>query len=155
MTKKTIIKPKREQKGPGGRPSEYDPSFVKKVDEYLANAVDKVIAIPGTGFRTEVQLPKREGFAKYLGVTRQTLDNWSKEYPEFFDALERIDAEQKDRVINKGLSGDYNPTIAKLILSANHGMAEKSSQEISGKDGGPIDSNLTIRFVKTDGEEEA
>ena len=30
------------------------------------------------------------------------------------------------------LSGDYNPTIAKLVLSANHGMAEKQEIEQSG-----------------------
>lgn len=121
-------------KHPGGRPSEYDPVFAGMVDEYLAEATDEIVPVPGSGFRTKVKLPKREGFAKFLGYPRQTLDNWAKEHEEFFDALARIDLEQKERVIDKGLSGDYNPTIAKLILSANHGMAEKSEnkQEQSG-----------------------
>jgi curved DNA-binding protein CbpA len=39
--------------------------------------------------------------------------------------LKKILDEQKQRLLNKGASGEYNSTIAKLILSANHGMAEK------------------------------
>jgi hypothetical protein len=115
-------------KHPGGRPSKYDPSFVQKVDEYLTKCKDKKIGMRGL----EVKLPKREGFAIFLRVTRQTLDNWSKEHPEFFDALSKIDLEQKERLINSGLSGAYNPTIAKLVLSANHGMADKIEEKQDG-----------------------
>jgi hypothetical protein len=98
------------------------------VDEYLTKCKDKKIGMRGL----EVKLPKREGFAIFLRVTRQTLDNWSKEHTEFFDALSKIDLEQKERLINSGLSGAYNPTIAKLVLSANHGMVEKSETALSG-----------------------
>lgn len=136
-------------KHPGGRPSEYDPKFVDLVDTYLALATDTIVVVAGSGFRTEVKLPKREGFAKFLGYPRQTLDNWAKEHPEFFDALERIDAEQRERLIDKGLSGDYNPTIAKLILSANHGMAEKS--ESKNEHSGNVSFNLTDLLHKANG----
>lgn len=106
--------------GPG-RPSEYDPAFVAKVEEYIASCQDDA--------HGNVNLPKREGLAKFFLVTRQTLDNWSKEHPDFFDALERLDAEQKERLIDRSLSSRYNPTIAKLLLSANHGMAEKTESK--------------------------
>ena len=40
------------------------------------------------------------------------------------------------RLLNSGLGGQYNATIAKLVLAANHGMSDK--QEISGADGKPL-----------------
>jgi len=122
----TTLKPVPEEKHPGGRPSEYDPSVCHKLVQYVGECQDFY-----DGQRVQVKLPKREGFAKYLGVTRQTLDNWANQHPEFFDALSRLDAEQKERLIDNGLAGHYNPTIAKLLLSANHGMAEKSQQDIT------------------------
>lgn len=122
---------------PLGRPTLYDPTFCQKVDEYLLTCVDT---------EGNVRLPKREGFAKYLNVTRQTIDNWSKEYPEFFDALSKIDLEQKDRLVDNGLAGKYNSTIAKLVLSANHGMAEKTDTDITSK-GDKIDA-VAVQLVR-------
>lgn len=128
-------------KHPGGRPTKYDPSFVKKVDEYLKKCTDKRV-----GNRLKVKLPKREGFAIFLGVTRQTVDNWGEEHKEFFDALAKIDLEQKNRLFDNGLSGDYNSTIAKLILSSNHGMAEKSEQDLTSK--GQKITGITVKFIE-------
>ncbi len=121
-------------KGPG-RPSEYDPSFVQKVDEYLATCVDaeREVKGKGEGYAIIVRLPKLEGFARFLNVSRQSLNNWAEQHPEFLDALERIKIEQKERLIDNGLSGDYNPTIAKLVLSSDHGMAEKSDVTSDGE----------------------
>lgn len=77
-----------------------------------------------------------------------TLSEWEEEYPEFSRALSKIDKEQKERLINNGLSGDYNSTIAKLILSANHGMAEKTEQDI--KTNGKEIQGLAVSFIKPD-----
>ena len=54
-----------------GRPDAYDPLFCELVEELGAQ---------GKSF-TQI--------AVKLGVTRQTLHNWSRRYPEFFDALVR------------------------------------------------------------------
>ena len=116
---------------PGGRPSEYREIYISKVDEYLATCEDEYTGIGKDGLRLKVKLPTIEGFAQYLDVSKKSLYNWRDQHEEFLHALERIELEQKQRLLNCGLSGDYNPTIAKLVLSANHGMAEKSETDIT------------------------
>lgn len=132
-----------------GRPTKYegDEIMVAKVEEYLATCVDKEREID-KGYKIIVKLPKREGLALFLDVDMGTLSEWEEEYPEFSRALSKIDKEQKERLINNGLSGDYNSTIAKLILSANHGMAEKTEQDI--KTNGKEIQGLAVSFIKPD-----
>ena len=45
----------------------------------------------------------------------------------------KIKQEQKERLADNGLAGKYNPTIAKLILSANHDMREKVDTDVTSK----------------------
>lgn len=122
------------KKRPVGRPSGYDSTFIQKVDEYLELRQDQEVDVQATDkqgkdiytSKIKVNLPTVEGFAAFIGVNKTTLYEWEKIHPEFSNALESIRTEQHARLIDNGLSGDYNPTIAKLILSSNHGMAEKS-----------------------------
>lgn len=58
-----------DQPHAGGRPSAYDPAFCQVVEDALAQGFSLAVA------------------AGDVGVTRQTLDNWTKEHPEFFDAV--------------------------------------------------------------------
>lgn len=119
---------------PAGRPEEYKEEYISKVDEYIKENQDEYEEYHKTrGDKSDtferiikVKLPSVEGFAYYLDVSKKSLYNWSKEYPEFLHALGKIEKEQQKRLINGGLSGEYNSTIAKLILSANHGMREKT-----------------------------
>ena len=89
--------------------------------------------------KLNVKLPSIEGLARYLGVSRDTLYEWAKEHEEFSDILEIVRAEQADRLINNGLAGDYNPTIAKLLLH-KHGYSDKT--ELTGDGGGPIEQRV-------------
>ena len=61
---------------------------------------------------------------------------------DFLHALEKIENLQGKILQNKGLLGEFNPTITKLMLSANHGMREKSDITSDDK---PIEGN-TITF---------
>ena len=111
-----------------GRPSSYDRKFIKSVDKYLeANQDEEVEVVKqrGAGGKYEmletkltVKLPTHEGFAMYIGVNPTTLYEWEKKHPQFSKSLRKIKTEQQQRLLNKGLSGLYNPTIAKLILSS-------------------------------------
>lgn len=137
-----------------GRPSKYLEEYINKVDEYLELHQDT--ELEKVGLRSEkgyekidyilrVNLPTIEGFARFLGVNKTTLYEWEKNYEEFSNALDKIRVEQQTRLINEGLAGNYNPTIAKLILSSNHGMREKTDTDITsnGKDLQPV----LVKFI--------
>ena len=99
-----------------GRPSKFAESLVKAKD-YLMGGYETVGDV----------VPSVAGLACYLGVSRKTVYEWVKESADLSDTLEGILAMQENKLINKGLNGDFNPTITKLML-ANHGYSEK--QEI-------------------------
>lgn len=132
----------------GGRPSKYEEVFIEKVDEYLELHQDKEIHVVKQSSdkyemfdnKLKVDLPTIEGFASFLGVNKTSLYEWEKEHEGFSNALDKIRQEQQKRLINNGLSGDYNPTIAKLILSANHGMREKTETDVTS-------AGLAIQFA--------
>ena len=124
----------------GGRPSEYKKEYIASVDEYLEQYKD-------LGDTT----PTKEGFAIFIGTTKPTIYAWAEKHEEFLYALEKIESQQGRDLQNNGLSGKFNSTITKLMLSANHDMREKSDittagnslidaeeqiDKIYGKDGG-------------------
>ena len=104
-----------------GRPTNYDPDFCNKVDEYLELCKDSKSELG-----IKVQLPTFEGFMQFIDVPSRTFYDWKSQHEDFSQSLDKILFEQKQRLLNMGLSGDYNSTIAKLILSANHNMKEKN-----------------------------
>lgn len=136
-----MTKAKVGKKNKGGRPLEYSPDYVGEAYKYLERCQDIEDEFHKTrGEKSDtfertltVQLPTIEGFALFLKVSVKSLYSWSEQFPEFLQALETIKATQKERLIEKGLSGDYNPTIAKLILSSNHGMVERVDKTTDGK----------------------
>jgi hypothetical protein len=123
-----------------GRPDEFKKEYIEKVDEYLETQQDEefdIVKSSGKGGETyerkiKVRLPTVEGFALFLDVSKRVLYDWEKKHPSFLHALNKIRTEQKKRLVNMGLSGDYNPTIAKLILSSNHDMREGSDITTGG-----------------------
>lgn len=120
-----------------GRPTEYKEEYVGMADHYLAICED---TLTERG-KLQVKLPTLEGFAVYIGVNKSSLYEWEKKHANFSDALTKIRTEQKERLLNMGLSGDYNSTIAKLVLSANHGMAEKTEVKEES------DVNITYKWA--------
>lgn len=122
--------PKGNKKTTGnkvGRPLEYGPEMIEKAKKYLEECQDSV-----KNGKIEVKFPNKGGMAIYLGVNRDTLFDWAEKYPEFSDIMKELMAKQEEKLLNGGLSGNYNSTIAKLILS-KHGY--RDAQEITGKDG--------------------
>jgi hypothetical protein len=129
---------------PGGRPSDYNDKTVDKVVEYLETyrELDQVI-------------PTIMGLARFLGVTTQTLHEWKQheDKKEFSSVLRQLMDLQGESLINKGITGEFNSTIAKLILT-KHGYHEKSQVEHMGEGGGPVRSEYVITPVKAKDEPE-
>jgi len=132
-----------ERRNYDGRPTKYKESFVQEVDKYLEKKHDEYI-VQNDREKLKVKLPTIEDFAfNHLGVHHSTVWDWGKKYPQFSKALDKIREEQRQRLLEKGLSNDYNSTIAKLILSSNHGMKER--QDVTSGDE-PLPENK-IQFV--------
>lgn len=105
-----------------GRPTKYEESFIQEVDVYIEKDIAKG------------DLPTVYGLALHLNVNRDTLFEWAKVYPDFSDSLKKLNDIQANNLINKGLKNEYNSTIAKLMLSANHGMKERVDTTTNDKD---------------------
>lgn len=135
------------------RPTKFDPkTFLSKLESYLKEKQDKPeIVKDGRGASAvhyKVNLPTIPDFCKSIGITKMTLYNWRdwtptpeekkdksaswkiKRKEAVLVAFDRLLTEQLTRLLNGGLSGDYNATITKLVLSNNHGMAEKIDNNI-------------------------
>lgn len=121
-----------------GRPTEYSGEIITQSLAYIESCNDEMEQLVSgesekfTKYenRLKVKLPTIEGLALYLKVHRDTIYAWEKEHKEFSDIIGSLRAKQVESLINNGLSGNYNPTIAKVLL-AKHGY--RDSQEIDQK----------------------
>lgn len=107
-----------------GRPSELA-ECLEKAREYLNGGYESVGEV----------IPNIAGLACYLGKARSTVYEYAEKSKEFSDILEAILSLQESKLLNNGLKGDFNSTIAKLILT-KHGYTDK--QEVTGADGAPL-----------------
>lgn len=104
----------------GGRPTDYNDDMLKKTLDYIE------------GFHAVV--PSIERLSLHLKVSRPTIYDWAKEHKEFSYALDKLKAKQAAEVMDKGLTGEYNSTIAKLLLG-NHGYSDKQHVDSTSSDG--------------------
>lgn len=106
-----------------GRPSKFAESLAK-AKEYLMGGYETVGDV----------IPSVAGLACYLGVSRKTIYNYGEQSEEFLHTLDGIGAMQENKLINKGLTGDFNSAITKLML-ANHGYSDKQQVDHQSSDG--------------------
>jgi len=120
-----------------GRPTSYSEAILTKTREYLNSCQDEEVAQEKkegwVTHKIKAKLPTIEGLALFLRVNRDTLYQWAKVHEDFSDIMDELRQEQADRLINSGLSGDYNPTIAKVLLT-KHGYREGIDQTTNDKD---------------------
>lgn len=101
------------------RPTKYSAELVAKAENYL------------TSYTTLI--PTIEGLALHLEISRETVYAWKddEDKQQFSDIVSRLLAMQSAKLIEGGLSGDFNASITKLILSGKHGYIEKTNQDIT------------------------
>jgi hypothetical protein len=120
------------------RPTKYCPEIVQRAKEY----------VDGAYLEEGEVLPTIEGLSLYLDISRDTVYAWGKheDRQAFSDILGTVMAKQGRELLNGGLKGTYNPTITKLMLT-KHDYSDKSQSEVSGPDGGPIQTDTEFRIT--------
>lgn len=110
----------------------FNAKYITKAREYIALCDDTWFKIPDDTQSKKilmVRVPTLEGLSVHLKIHIATLNNWRKKHPEIESLCQEVLERQADRLINGGLGGNYNATIAKLLLSSKHGYVEKSEIE--------------------------
>lgn len=119
---------------PVGRPSKYNDALQAEADSYLGRLQELGHVVPS-----------RAGLCCFLGIARDTSYQWEKIHPAFSGTLRAIDVMQEHLTLNGGLAGAFNPTIAKLILSNNHGYSETNRVDHSNSDGSLNPTRIIIQ----------
>lgn len=95
---------------PVGRPTEYKPEYCQKLIEF---------GNTGKSF---------EAFGSIVGVSKQTLYTWCKEYPEFLDAKRVAKSHGRnaleDMLIRSGRYQGGNPTPYMYLLKSCHNLRD-------------------------------
>jgi hypothetical protein len=121
-----------------GRPRLYADaeSFTAKVEDYFAYCTDSQ------------KSPTLAGLSYYLGFADKQSFSQYEEYGDEFSltvkrARLRMEADRHERVISKDT---FTPGLI-FDLKNNHGWRDKTEQELTGADGGPIQSLTRIELV--------
>ena len=104
---------------PGGRPTKYNDLTMEIAENYLKNYASYGHVIPS-----------HVGLSLVLGINSDTIYAWGKDprKPEFSEMLTRILDLQHFVLVSKGLSGEYNSNIVKLVLT-KHGYKDRSETD--------------------------
>lgn len=115
---------------PAGRPTKYSEEILLAAQQYL----------DGGYLENGDVVPQIAGLACHLKISRETVRDWAShdDKPEFSGIVSNLMAEQERGLLNGGLRGDYNASLAKLALS-KHGYTDKIENTLQGPEGGPID----------------
>jgi len=122
-----------------GRPTKLTDALIEKAAKYATK--DYML-------HSEV-IPTIEGLAVYLDVSRSTIYNWKTENRDFLDILDGLMARQAKELFSNGLTGDFNPTITKLILT-KHGYSDRVEQDVTSSDGALAPTSIILRGVRAD-----
>jgi hypothetical protein len=102
-----------------------------------------------------------ESFGGVVGASKQTLYNWCDAHPEFLDAKKTYETasqlEWEKRLRSLSTTGEGNATaiIFGLKNRAADSWRDVKAQEITGRDGGPLETKVTrIELVAPDDDSE-
>lgn len=140
---------------PGGRPTKYDPKYCKalldffNVKPYETKRITKKVKRGKKSVtiwrETKVvnDLPMFSAFARRIGVSRDTLDEWCKVYPEFSDAYKAAKLRQEEILVANGLQGNYEQTFTIFTMKNVCGWRDKHDVEHTGAGGTDLFKNLS------------
>lgn len=116
-----------------GRSTDYKEEYCQRlIDFFEVEYTDYKEQVASQGKAVEVvrskltKFPTFEGFCTEIGITTQTMHNWTKQNPQFFDAYKIAKQKQKTFLLQGGLSGQYNSSFAKFVAINCTDMIDKS-----------------------------
>lgn len=92
-------------------------------------------------------------FAGHIGVARSTVFKWAEEHPAFSDALKTAQAMAamwwEECLRNNAMTGQGNASAAIFGVKNRSALEwrDKQEQEISGPNGGPIQTNSKVEWT--------
>jgi ACT domain-containing protein len=111
------------QSKPMGRPTKYNAEIQAKAEEYI-------VKLPADEVVHSV-----EGLADYINVSRFTVYKWRDEIEDFSNTLEKVLRKQAKTLMNRGLTGEFNAPITKMMMNVNHGYRERAEVDNLSTDG--------------------
>lgn len=119
------------------RSTECTPEVIQQAKDYVENYQSE----------HEHVIPSVVGLCGVINRSRSTVYRWADEDGNAFrDILEEINEKQQQVLLHKGLTGDFNSAITKLVLG-KHGYHDKQDTELTGKDGGAVQAAVVVSFV--------
>ena len=149
--KPSIELSKQTEQPEPGQPTKYRPEYCQQLIDYFSIEPLEIIReqeITGTegGKYVSRRLPQRfpwfEGFARKIGVHRNTLKNWCAEHPEFAEAYETAKDLQREFLVDIGLSGAAPPSFAIFTMKNVCGWRDERDLKLKkAKEEGDIDDD--------------
>ena len=123
-----------------GRPTIHTPELVAAAWHYLNG-----------GWReANDPVPSVAGIACEIGVHRETLRLWAKdENNEFFGILSKIAEMQERELLKGGLSGGFNASITKMMMT-KHGYSDRVETDHTSSDGSMTPQTVERVIVKAE-----
>lgn len=122
-----------QEKRKVGRPSKYNEDLQAQADEYIYRFAEFGDVVPTLA-----------GLACFLGISRETCNEWPKIYPQFSDTTKAVSVMQERALINGGLSKANDSGITKLLLASNHGYSDRIEQAHTSPDGSFAPTRIEI-----------
>ena len=120
----------------GGRPTAWSEELEVKAWEY----------VDGGWIEAGHAVPMVVGLCSFIERSSSVVYQWEKdENKQFMDILKAIKEKQCLELFNKSLTGDYNATMSKLMLT-KHGYSDKLDSDVTSG-GKPIKNDWHIHPV--------
>lgn len=149
-----------EEKNPVGRPSLYKDEYVEKLIKFFdVEAYREMPILDKEGNTVAMKaipnkFPTLARFATILGVSRDTLHEWSSatdedgnlKHPDFSDAYKRAKEFQEAILVEGAMAGAFQANFSIFTAKNVLGWRDKIEQEVSGPGGAELKTGFTLVF---------
>ena len=136
----------------------YDPKLCEQIVEYFERQAEAPIRDLAPTSKEEdsrhgqkntrefrhicAELPTLQGFACEIKIPSSTLRSWAKDHEEFGEAYDRCKDIQYRLLVDRGLTGQYNPQA--FIFAAQNMTDMRDKRELTGEGGVPLQATLIL-----------